>query len=42
MLGLDFWAKIFFQSSLKSIKYFVDDNFRSKVEPIEGSVLYSN
>lgn len=40
MLG--FLATKLFQPFLKPLKYFVDDNFRSKVEPIEGSVLYSN
>lgn len=40
MLG--FLAKALFNPFLKPIKYFVDDNFRSKFEPVEGSVLYSN
>jgi hypothetical protein len=39
MLG--FLATKLFQPFLKPLKYFVDDNFRSKVEPIDGSVLYS-
>ena len=29
-----------FGMALKSIKYFIDDNFRAKVTPVPGSVLY--
>ncbi len=37
--GLAYTAAL---AGLKPIKYFIDDNFRQKVEPIEGSVLYSD
>lgn len=37
--GLAYTAAL---TGLKPIKYFIDDNFRQKVEPVEGSVLYSD